>query len=76
MLTERGVQLCKIELMQNQEPGIVFDKERASTYDKRVAKLAPLHDALHLLTRLILSELPADARILCVNTVQLSLKVM
>ena len=53
--------------MQNQEPAIVFDEERASTYDTRAAKVAPLRDALHLLTRLILSELSADARILCVG---------
>ncbi|MEO1350069.1 MAG: class I SAM-dependent methyltransferase [Cyanobacteria bacterium J06635_15] len=53
--------------MQNQESAIVFDEERASTYDKRAAKLAPLRDTLHLLTRLILSDLPTDARILCVG---------
>ena len=53
--------------MQNQEPAIVFDEKRASTYDERAAKLAPLRDTLHLLTRLILSELPANARILCVG---------
>lgn len=53
--------------MQNQNSAIVFNKERASTYDKRGAKLAPLRDTLHLLTRLILSDLGADARILCVG---------
>lgn len=53
--------------MQNQESAIVFDKQRASTYDERAAKLAPLRDTLHLLTRVILSELPANARILCVG---------
>ena len=53
--------------MQNQESAIVFDEERASTYDKRAAKLAPLRDTLHLLTRLILSDLPTNARILCVG---------
>lgn len=53
--------------MQNQESSIVFDQERASSYDKRFAKLAPLNAALHLLIRLVLSELPADARILCVG---------
>jgi tRNA (cmo5U34)-methyltransferase len=54
-------------IMQNQESSIVFDQERASSYDKRFAKLAPLLDALHLLIHLVLSELPADARILCVG---------
>ncbi len=53
--------------MQNQKPAIVFDEERASNYDTRFAKLAPLRDTLHLLTRLILSELPVNARILCVG---------
>jgi tRNA (cmo5U34)-methyltransferase len=53
--------------MTNQEQAVVFDEERASTYDQRAAKIAPLRDTLHLLTRLILSELPADARILCVG---------
>ncbi len=52
--------------MQNQS-SIIFDQERASSYDKRYAKLAPLRDALHLLIQLVLSELPADARILCVG---------
>ncbi|MBW4542611.1 MAG: methyltransferase domain-containing protein [Myxacorys chilensis ATA2-1-KO14] len=53
--------------MQNQKQAVVFDEERASTYNERAAKLAPLRDTLHLLTRLILSELPSDARILCVG---------
>ena len=53
--------------MQNQEQAVVFDAERASTYDERAAKLAPLRDTLHLLTRLILADLPANARILCVG---------
>lgn len=53
--------------MQNQEQAVVFDEKRASTYDARMGKIAPLRDTLHLLTRLILSELPAEARILCVG---------
>ena len=53
--------------MQNQEQAVVFDAERASTYDERAAKLAPLRDTLHLLTRLILADLPVNARILCVG---------
>lgn len=53
--------------MKKQEPAIVFDQERASSYDERFAALAPMRDALHLSIRLILSELPTDARILCVG---------
>ena len=53
--------------MQDQKSPIVFDQERAASYDKRFAKLAPMRDALHLLIRLVLAELPADARILCVG---------
>jgi tRNA (cmo5U34)-methyltransferase len=49
--------------MQDREQAVVFDEERASTYDERFTKLAPLRDTLHLLTRLILAELPIDARI-------------
>ncbi|WP_017748515.1 class I SAM-dependent methyltransferase [Scytonema hofmannii] len=53
--------------MKNQKPSIVFDQERASSYDKQFAKLAPIRDALHLFIRIVLSELPDDARILCVG---------
>lgn len=53
--------------MTNQEPAVVFDKESASSYDKSFAALAPIRDALHLLIRVILSELPTDAHILCVG---------
>ena len=54
--------------MQNQtQAPIAFDKARASSYDKKFAAMAPMRDALQLLTRAILSELPADSRILCVG---------
>jgi tRNA (cmo5U34)-methyltransferase len=53
--------------MQNQQSSIVFDQERASSYDERFAKIAPIRDALHLLTRVLLSDLPEDARILCIG---------
>lgn len=54
--------------MQNQDSAAMFkDKERAASYDKNFEKLAPMRDALHLLSRIVLSELPEDARILCVG---------
>ena len=53
--------------MKNQDSVIVFDQERASSYDQRFAKLAPMRNALYFLMRMVLSELPADARILCVG---------
>ena len=53
--------------MTNREPAIMFGKDRAPCYDKMWAKLAPTRDALHLLIHAILSDLPADARILCVG---------
>ena len=44
-----------------------FDQTVANKYDQQAARLAPLRDALHSLTGAILSELPAEARILCVG---------
>lgn len=53
--------------MSNQAPSILFNRDRAASYDQSFAKLAPMKDALHLLTRLVFAELPVDARILCVG---------
>jgi tRNA (cmo5U34)-methyltransferase len=46
---------------------IVFDQERAAMYDRQYEKLVPLRDALHLLMRFVLSDLPDSARILCIG---------
>lgn len=46
---------------------VAFDREHAASYDQRFAKLAPMRDALHLLTSAVLADLPADASILCVG---------
>ncbi|MCU0544466.1 MAG: hypothetical protein MUE44_20220 [Oscillatoriaceae cyanobacterium Prado104] len=53
--------------MNKQVSNFVFDRERASRYDQQFAKLAPMRDALNLSIRMVLSELPEDARILCVG---------
>ncbi|NJR63724.1 MAG: class I SAM-dependent methyltransferase [Cyanobacteria bacterium CRU_2_1] len=53
--------------MKNQESIIVFDQERASNYDQQFAKLAPMRQGLDLSIRIVLSELPDNARILCVG---------
>ncbi|MGL4620336.1 MAG: class I SAM-dependent methyltransferase [Chroococcidiopsis sp.] len=53
--------------MKNQESTIVFDQERASKHDQQFAKLAPMRDGLDLSICMVLSELPDEARILCVG---------
>lgn len=53
--------------MQNQQPPMLFDQKTASSYDKQNAFWETGREALFSLMRLILSELPADARILCVG---------
>lgn len=51
----------------NRASNIVFDRERASKHDQQFAKLAPMRDGLDLSICMVLSELPDDARILCVG---------
>jgi len=53
--------------MEREELRKVFDQKCASGYDQQWSKMAPLRDALHLLIGAVLSELGADARILCVG---------
>jgi tRNA (cmo5U34)-methyltransferase len=53
--------------MEREELQKVFDQKCASGYDQQWSKMAPLRDALHLLIGAVLSELGADARILCVG---------
>jgi tRNA (cmo5U34)-methyltransferase len=44
-----------------------FSQEVAEAYDRRNAGLAPIADSLHFLMRLALTDLPDDARVLCVG---------
>jgi tRNA (cmo5U34)-methyltransferase len=53
--------------LKPQEPQVAFDHAHAVAYDERFAKLAAVRDALHLLISAVFSDLPADARILCVG---------
>lgn len=53
--------------MQQKDTQIIFDAERAAAYDKRFEKLAAMKDALHLCMRMVLTDLPEDARVLCVG---------
>ena len=46
-------------------PSVAFDKEHAAAYDARWKPVSALSEALHLLARGALKDLPADARILC-----------
>ncbi len=44
-----------------------FTKEMSQAYDEKNRRLAPIADNMHFLIRLLLKELPAQARILCVG---------
>lgn len=45
----------------------LFGEKAASSYNDRWAKIAPFRDGLHLAIRSRFSDLPANARILCVG---------
>lgn len=53
--------------MEKNDSLTVYSETRAASYDKGWAKTAALRDALDLLIRLVLSDLPDDARVLCVG---------
>lgn len=44
-----------------------FDREKAAAYDRHISRLAPIVENLHFLIRLVLCDLPTDARVLCVG---------
>lgn len=53
--------------MKNQTPAIIFDQKTAASYDQKTDLWASGRDALFSFIRMILAELPAQARILCVG---------
>jgi tRNA (cmo5U34)-methyltransferase len=52
--------------MNQEELKAVFDKQ-ASGYEEQQKKLAPVHEGLYFQLQWVFSELPQDARILCVG---------
>ena len=44
-----------------------FNKEMAESYDERNSRLSPIGDNMHFLIRLVLADLPDNARILCIG---------
>ena len=75
----RGMENCSVGLispkadiingvpMENQSPPAAFGKDMAASHDQRVAKLAPMREALHLFIRMVFGALPDNARMLCVG---------
>jgi tRNA (cmo5U34)-methyltransferase len=53
--------------MPSQQGAAFFDQTVANKYDQQFARLAALRDALHLLIGALFSDLPAEARVLCVG---------
>jgi len=53
-------------IMQKEAITAIFDQQ-AATYDQKWSELAPINNALHLLTSAVLAKLPATANILCVG---------
>lgn len=45
----------------------LFGKEQAAAYDERFKKVGALKESLHLLIRILFSDLPEGSRILCVG---------
>ncbi|GGD14105.1 class I SAM-dependent methyltransferase [Aquisalinus flavus] len=53
--------------MERDEIVDIFDGERAASYDAQLANVEAMHEALILGIRVVLAQLPDDARILCVG---------
>jgi len=52
--------------MQPEKLKETFDQQ-ALSYDKQSAKIAPIHKGLHFLMEAVFSDLPRDARVMCVG---------
>lgn len=48
-------------------PAQFFDQAMAEAYDARNSRLVPISESMHFLIRLVLADLPEDARVLCVG---------
>jgi tRNA (cmo5U34)-methyltransferase len=45
----------------------MFNQRTAEAYDERFRKISPIRDNLDFLVRIVLDDLPAEARVLCVG---------
>mgnify|MGYP000495321458 CR=1 FL=1 len=46
----------------------IFDENLASSYDEKTDRISPIKDSLHLLSQLVLKEIPENSKILCVGS--------
>lgn len=53
--------------MTKTPPPDFFTKEHSLAYDERNSKLAPISENMHFLIRLVLKDLPSEAKVLCVG---------
>ena len=48
-------------------PADFFDERAAAAYDQRNSALKPISDCLHFLMRMVLADMPEEARVLCIG---------
>ena len=53
--------------MKSREIDEIFNETESASYDGYWVKLSAMREALHLLTRVVLNELPSNAHIVCVG---------
>lgn len=54
-------------MQQNTDTARFFDEKTSEGYDERARKIGAINDNIHLLIRIVLADLPQNARILCVG---------